>query len=329
MTNLAISIFILIGIACVIVVISLIAYNRRLDRIARGVERGTHTALPEPGTTADITYKTVLMALMILAVINISTVSGIVLPMQSSVNDLRSSNEKLYREINELHQEISDQLKKVSYSAYEPLSFDPASKTADIKVYAGLKEYSEDTEVSVNLNGKAIPLTLDASGEFSTKLSAGIFDSYRKAKLIINDGGRISSENLDFPEELFWEYLPLPMLQCSFESDYKFGKLSYSGHFSVTAGSHSEDIKTATLTYMSGGRELKSFDISDKIVSGAEITLEKGLVLEKDLSFRIEINTKDGYKITQTSAVIYAADGTDYDDSLTICDSEGTVMWAD
>ena len=57
MTNLAISIFVMIAIASVIVVISLIAYNRRLDRIARGEVHGTHNAIPEPGTTAGITYK--------------------------------------------------------------------------------------------------------------------------------------------------------------------------------------------------------------------------------------------------------------------------------
>ena len=213
MTNISISIFIMIGIASVIVVISLIAYNRRLDRIARGEIRDTHTALPEPGTTAGITYKVVLMALMILTVINVSTVSGLVIPMQNSINNLRSTNDDLYREINELHRDLAEQYKKASYSSWEPLSVDPAMNTAELKLYVGLKEYSEDTKVSIDLNGGEIPLTMGRSGEFSTTVTAGIFDQYRNAKLLINDGGRIYTESFDFPEELFWEYLPMPSFQ--------------------------------------------------------------------------------------------------------------------
>ena len=329
MANISISIFIMIGIASVIVVISLIAYNRRLDRIARGEIRDTHTALPEPGTTAGITYKVVLMALMILTVINVSTVSGLVIPMQNSINNLRSTNDDLYREINELHRDLAEQYKKASYSSWEPLSVDTATNTAELKLYVGLKEYSEDTKVSIDLNGGEIPLAMSRSGEFSTTVTAGIFDQYRDAKLLINDGGRIYTESFDFPEELFWEYLPMPSFQATFDSDYTLGKLSYSGSYSVTVSSRPEDINTATLTYMTSGRDLKTIDITDKIKTGEWIELDKGLGVDKDLSFKTEINTKDGFKITKTSVMIYAADGTEYKEGLTISDANGTVLYSE
>ena len=248
---------------------------------------------------------------------------------QNSINNLRSTNDDLYREINELHRDMTEQYKKTSCTGWDPLSYDPGSNTAELKLYVTLKEYSKDTEVSAYLNGGYITLTRGDAGEFTATVTAGLFDQYRDARLIINDNGRICTEDYDFPEELFWEYLPMPSFQSTFDSNYQLGKLTYSGSYSVTPASHPEDIKSATLTYMTGGRDLKTIDITDKIQTGEWIDLDKGLDVDKDLSFRTEISTKDGFKITKTIVMIYAADGTEYKDGVTISDANGNTLYSE
>ena len=147
--------------------------------------------------------------------------------------------------------------------------------------------------------------------------------------LFITEDGKTTSEDADFPENLFWGYLPMPSLEATFESDYKLGKLSYGGSF-VIRPDHLEDIQSVSLTYMTSGRDLKTIDVTKAVMEQEKITVEKDLKLEKDLTFRLEIVTKEGLKIVEQSIMIYA---TEYDDSnaeyLRIYDPKGNLIWED
>ena len=60
------------------------------------------------------------------------------------------------------------------------------------------------------------------------------------------------------------------------------------------------------------------------------ITLEKGLDLEKDLTFRLELVTKTGFRIVQQTVMIYEVPAdVESRDYLRILDSEGNTLWED
>ncbi|MBP5669293.1 MAG: hypothetical protein J6X14_03190, partial [Lachnospiraceae bacterium] len=67
MSRIAVYIILLIVVAIIITVISIIAYNKRLDRITKGEVRDAHSNVPEPQATAGFTYKAVLIVLSIIA----------------------------------------------------------------------------------------------------------------------------------------------------------------------------------------------------------------------------------------------------------------------
>jgi len=78
-------------IAAVIIVVSIVAYNKRLDKVTRGEVHDTHSAIPEPRSTAGVIYKTVLIILAILIYIGLSTASGIISGLENRVSSLDSS----------------------------------------------------------------------------------------------------------------------------------------------------------------------------------------------------------------------------------------------
>ena len=91
---------------------------------------------------------------------------------------------------------------------------------------------------------------------------------------------------------------------------------------------HTEDIEKATVTYMTSKKDIKTLDITKETLNHERITLEKGLPLEKDLTFRTEIYTKSGFKIVEYSAMIFEAGYDDYD-RTEIYDKDGRLLWKD
>ena len=69
MSIIGIWIVILLAVAALTVLFSIVIYNRRLDRVTRGEERDTHSAIPEPRTTAGVIYRIVLMVLAVITLL--------------------------------------------------------------------------------------------------------------------------------------------------------------------------------------------------------------------------------------------------------------------
>ncbi len=325
MTNMAVYIFLLAAAAAAAALIY--AYNRRLDRIARGEIRGTHNSIPEPQTAVGSIYRICLMVIAVSAFLNISALNGKVSSLQHTVNDLHSQNSSLMTQIYELQEQMKQSTGHVSSFSWQIGEPDMTSCTVSLSVAVGLKEYTDDTAVFLRLNGKEMPLAAAASGLFETEITADLFADYTDTAVLIREEGRTVSEAVDFPEDIFWDCLPMPSMNCSFSSGARFGKTEYDGSYTMVM-SHKDDIESVTVTYMSGGKDLKTIDVTEQALKEETITLEQGLDIEKDLTFRTEITTKSGFRITERSVMIYTASPEFTDNgAMIIQDRNGNTLW--
>ena len=329
MMNLAIYLIIMVAVAAGIVAACIVAYNRRLDRITSGEIRDTHSAIPEPRTTAGVLYRIILMAAVVLALFSISAANGKLTTLQSRVNQLQSEQSQLVSEIEELQTQLEQSAYSVANSWWEYENVDLDAGTLEVVYTAQLKQYAEDTAVTLEFNGKSLPLEQETPGSFTGRFSIGLFEEFGHPFLCITENGVTKGESADFPECVFWEFLPMPSYSCKFESGISLGKMKYSGTYTVITD-HPEEICFAEITYLTGDRELKTMDITDKVVNLEMITLEKGLDLEKDLTFRLELVTKDGFRIVDQSVMIYETSAdVESREYLRILDREGNTVWED
>ena len=322
-------IILMLVLAAVFVVVFILAYNRRLDRVASGKERDTHSSLPEPRETAGAVSRIVLLVLAVVIFFSVSAMSGTVSSLNSQVSSLRSAQNDLRREIRELQQLLEERDRLTASSDWKIVDHDMQAKTATIGCSFTLKQYSESTTAELKLGDRTVPLTGDGGGVFRGEFTVGLFEKLEEPTLRVVDDGAAVTESTDLPEYVFWELLPMPSLECRFTSDMVLGKLRYEGSFRIVTD-RPEEWKAVTLTYLTGGRELKTLDITAEVLSGSWIELEKGLKPEKDMAFRMEIGTKDGLKVVEQTVVMYdvSADleGLEY---LRILDENGDLVWED
>ena len=83
MSNFAGIIVVMAVAAVLIIAVSIIIYNRRLDKVTKGEIRDTHNPLPEPKTTAGVLYRTILIVIASVSLISIGTLSGVVASLQN------------------------------------------------------------------------------------------------------------------------------------------------------------------------------------------------------------------------------------------------------
>ena len=145
--------------------------------------------------------------------------------------------------------------------------------------------------------------------------------------LYITENGKTVGEAVDFLTDPLWYVLPMPSLSCEFSSRVRFGKMTYSGRYTVMID-YLEDIESVTVTYMTGGKDLKTLDITEETLNRTQIEVESGMELDQDLTFRIEIKTKSGFTIVQQGVMIYDTEA-DYplDDYERVYDSDGNLLW--
>ncbi len=327
MSAFGLSISVLLVLAALVIIISGILYNRHLDKVARGEEHDVHSRLPEPGTTAGITYKTVLMVFMVVAVITVGTMGGRISSMQSTITMMQSELNSANSQLAHIGYLLEEKDKIVSSRSYEVLKCDLESNKVEILYAVELKRFSQNTKVSLVLNGTKYELTGNNAGRFSGTLKLDLFASYPENNLIIEENGISTMEYAEFPDEIFWEYLPQPLYTCRFDSNTSMGKVKYSGSYSLDLKG-APRIKSVTVTYISGDTELKTIDITKEALAGENVELEEGLPIKDDLLFKTDIVTTDGYTVSKKIAMIYEAkDGYDPDEYMRIYDRNGNLLF--
>ncbi len=325
MANILLYIIILLVFAAIIIGTSIIAYNRHLDKVTKGEIHGTHSSVPEPHSTASVIYKTVLMVIVIMTYIGISTISGIMSNMQSKIANLENDVRGLTYEVEDLKTELEQKDRLVSSFNYEIGT--PVDNMVDLSIELWLRDYTDDTEVSLDIAGRHVELSRNSDRAFAGTVKVSIFDDCSYPWVNITDNGQTMGETLDFFDYLFWDYIPFPMLTCQFESKPGLTGMKTSGSYSYEIYP-SDNVESVTMTYLTEGRELKTFDITSEALSRETIELEKGLDIGDDLTFRIEIVTKDGYRLVEQQLMIYEAK--DYPEDYEyerIYDMDGNLLW--
>ena len=322
--GISIILLIIIVIIVIAVIAGIIAYNRHLDKVAKGELRDTHSSIPEPRTTVGVAYSTVTLILLIIMFFSVMTVNGQLNSLQATLNSIQSDQRWIISRLDEL-KEKERLVKNLSYGFDNG---DLKAGTTDVHISLTLNEYTDDTTVSLTVGDEIIPLVQkNAGGIFEATVKKGLYEPYRESYAEITESGKTIVEDIDFPSELFMEYLPLPEMNFSFSSHSYSNKLKYSGSYSFIPD-QSEEIESATVTYMTNGEDLKTLDVTKEVKNGNTITLEKGLDLDKDLALRIEFLTKNGFVIIKQTTVIHESyHENDTPDFLRIIDPDGDVVW--
>lgn len=319
--------FIIFVIAGIVVLVSFLAYNRRLDRIARGEERDTHSRLPEPTATVGAAYRVVLMVICVITLVCIGTMYGMLLTMQERLSAMQSAQQKLNSEIWNLQGLVERQNRLVLDTYLEVPSVDYEKLTAQVRYRITLREYSENGKVSLQINDREIPMEMERPGEFVCDFESNLFGSNEAAKIILRENEKTIVEEVEFPKNMLEKFLPMPAWSCFLSSDMQFGKLKVEGYYTVDTERPNE-VVSATVTYMTGGSDIKTLDITKQVQTQSEITLEKNLPLEKDLTIRIEILMQNGLRtVKQFLACYEASSGADGMEFERILDGKGNILW--
>jgi cell division protein FtsL len=313
-------------VAVIIIVISIIAYNKHLDKVTKGEVHDTHSAIPEPRSTASVIYKIVLMIIVILSYLGISTANGMIGGLQTRIGELDSEVNGLRFEISNLRSQIEDRDRLIRNFEYEVS--DPENNLVDVTFKLWLKEFTDSTSVSIDIAGKDVALSNAGSGMYTGSVTLSLFDHCQVPVVSIKNGELIENETVDFPEELFWDYIPTPMFSCNFDGiDTIGGKMKYKGEYWLDF-SFPEKIESVTITYISNGEELETKDITQGALNGEAFTIELELANQEDLAFRTEIVTKDGFRFEEMSLMIFPAkeypNGYEYQ---RIYDSDGNILY--
>ena len=318
--RLALILLLIFALAGILLFVLVRAYNRHLDRVVKGEERGTHSSLPDPASAADGIYKAVLAGICAALAIMTGALGGQISSLNSEVGGLRSEIRSLRQELEEKEEE-SSLVQDVSFEVRDP---NYKKMTARVSYKVLLKQYSEDTSLTLRLDDRTIPLEPLGSGAYRADFKLGLFDRFKEEVLTITEKGTSRTEDPCCSFTPFWDLLPVPSLEFAI-SHSLFSK--YGGSFRIST-EFPEDIKEASLTYMSEGRDLLTVDITEKARSQEYTDLEKGLKIGNDLTARISLVTESGLVITDQSVLIHW-DGADLDslECLRIEDQEGKILW--
>ena len=313
-------------VAVIIIAVSIIAYNKHLDKVTKGEVHDTHSAIPEPRSTASVIYKIVLMIIVILSYLGISTANGIIGSLQTRIGELDSEVDGLRFEVQNLRSLIEDRDRLIRNFEYEVS--DPENNLVDVTFKLWLKEFTDNTTVSIDIAGKNVALSNAGSGMYTGSVTLSLFDHCQVPVVSIKNGELIENETVDFPEELFWDYIPVPMFSCKFDGkDTITGKTKYTGEYWVDL-SIPGDIESVTVTYISNGEELDTMDITKEVLNGETMSIEQELGNQDDLSFKTVLVTKDGYRFEELRLMVFPAKeypvGTEYE---RIYDSDGNLLY--
>ena len=319
--------FIIFIVAGIVVLVSILAYNRRLDRIARGEERDTHSRLPEPTATVGAAYRAVLMVICVITLVCMGTMYGMLRTMQEKLSVMQNAQQKLNSEIWYLQDLVKKENRMVLDTYLEVPSVDYEKLTAQVRYRITLRKYSDSCEVFLQIDDREIPMKMENPGEFVCDFESNLFNSNETAKIILRENEKTRVEEVESAGNLFEKFLPMPSCPFFLSSDMQFGKLKAEGYYSVEV-EKPEEVVSATVTYMTGGSDIKTLDITKQVQTQSEITLEKDLPLEKDLTFRIDILMQNGLRTVKQFMACYEvspdAGGVEFE---RILDGKGNILW--
>lgn len=329
MTSFIFILLILLALAAVIILVSILIYNRHLDKVTKGEAHDTHSAIPEPRTAAGVSYKAVLMIILIMTFIGVSTVSGIVGTLQGEMNNLESDMSILQNQLYQIQETIDKNSSRIEYFTYNMGDLNLNDNTVVVGAEVLLKEYADETTVQLIVEDDVYELSDKGNGLFCADITRSLFDDGYESKLIIKEPGRNYTEIVDFPACLVYEYLPMPSYECSFSLNEKIGRTHVDGEYKPVIY-NVEDVESVTVTYITDGKEIETLDVTQETLNGMTIQVDMDIPAGGDFTFRIEVMTKSGFRIAEQTLMVYS--NPDYSDDYEysrVYDNNGNLLWED
>lgn len=329
MTALGTYLLIIMLAGAAVAAVGILIYNRRASKIAKGEVRDRHSVIPAPQTTVNAVYKIVLMIVVVLALLNTSALHSRVYDLQTGINNLRSSE----YELSMIREMIEKSTKRILYSSVEYSGLNASERTGKMLIKLGLSEYSENTKVALSFNKETVPFQEISPGNYEAAFTVDLFQTYTEPMLhIVQDGVTFAEPAYDLlPETVFWDFLPMPTVQSEMSFRQLWGNVRYEGGYYIWAG-HPEEIEKVQVTYLIGGKEIASRDVTGEtlnheIITLEQGTLEQGLKVDENLVIRIEVLTKSGFRIIDEELMLGASDSTGAEGLVQIQDLSGKVLW--
>ncbi|MBE6786461.1 MAG: hypothetical protein E7538_09580 [Ruminococcaceae bacterium] len=221
-----------------------------------------------------------LAVLLVIGGIKIRTLSDDVKNLKSQNSNLDSEIQMLRNEINSVYNNVDKQLKEeaslisgVDYTIGNPSE---DMKSVQLSITVVPKMISDDTELSVAINGNSASLTRNGN-EFTGTIDVGLFVDYDQWPLLtIKTSEGTKTEYLDGVDVsyLFSNYLPTLEADMSASSKLSNGKLQVEAGFRIA--SHLAH-KNAPVTFTSftlieemNGKEISKQDITDEVRKSGE-----------------------------------------------------------
>lgn len=292
---------ILLILAVGIIVISIILYNRRLDRIARGEQRDAHSNMPEPRTMASLIYKVTMFVLVLLMFLNTSSLKSQLDSLQSAMH---SRMHDLSTEINVLRSRLEEEERRVFDFQWEVKDTDLETGTATVQLSAFLKEYTSETSGFFSVGGRSVPLTLREDGALIGEFSENIFADLGEVKIVIKEGERSTAENLDWMGTLYESVLPVPNLHTN-ELEIRNGRIIGGTYDLAVSPVFYDDIQVVNAVYITGGKEVRTADITEKVLKDEYVSIDTDIKTEDYLILRVDLYTKSGFTIKERLILDY------------------------
>ena len=287
--------------AAVIIIISIILYNRRLDRIARGEQRDAHSNMPEPRTMASLIYKATMFTLVLLTFLNTSSMKSQLDSLQSAMH---SRMNDLNRAISELESRLEEEERRVFDFQWEVKDADLENETATVQLSAFLKEYTSETSGIFSVGGRSVPLTVREDGALIGEFSENIFADLGEVKIVIKEGERSTAENFDWMGTLYESVLPVPNLHTN-ELEIRNGRIIGGTYDLAVSPVFYDDIERVNAVYITGGKEVRTADITEKVLKDEYISIDTDIKNEDYLILRVDLYTKSGFTIKERLILDY------------------------
>ena len=274
-------------------------YLRRLNRIAREEVRERHSIIPEPKNLMAAVYKLIVLGLFITIFVmelkDNTELKDQVHDLQIDIFHLKESQKSMTNTLDSMtnmlysiDENVAGIVGPVSDAFFDTDKIDYENETADIDFYVVLKDFSEETEVSIDLNGLTVPLKGNKTGIYSGKTTLDLFDYIDRSSITVKKGrketttdfklyGYVCENVLDFPE-------------VSFEHE---DTINENGRLCIHP-SDLKNIESATLTYFADDLE-KTIDVTEQAVNEVFFDVDPDLHVDMILQIRLDLKTETGY----------------------------------
>ncbi len=339
MTALSIYILVILGVSClaalIAVLVNYLKYKRHISKVMNGEEAPSEKRISSPGETALAIFIVLMLLWSGFALVQFSLLHNDIESLTSKVNSL---SRDLALDNAGLERKIEESTSLVRTYEFIQRDIDKTDKSVTFDLELALKEYREDTQVTLNYAGQSIQLTKQGecfTGSLTLKLWETVYDC---AAAEITSGGVTRVDTLwnSVTGPLWKDYMPqVYASKLPWDVNGKNGKVSIKDDmkFRMLVRDESIEMTKAYVVTEINGKEVARQEINispaDEEVS---IPFNVSYDLKSSDTFAIYTLTENNLGFTYKSIMwYYEADGRDLIDlpGELLLDSDGTVLYSE